>query len=240
MEVRNVGDFLPVQDNSNAIVVAWGDKYFPRGQTVTRASLYAFGGILNFEYVSGNKGVRTIHFWPEDILVDQSQIDEGKDCLRDRALYLRQILHDHGWRLHDPDQRGSWHLVPFVPDKLYEIYAKVTESSDAEVTLDTSPGEDEIEVFTPEANDLLNHLPSRFFAAEAKIEENTERIDNARDEIEQRLMQEVQQLRIETLQGDKFALQRIRQLQEFREREESEIDQVMIHPRKARAMEGYQ
>jgi len=199
MKVVTEGRMETIHDGRNIAVAKWVGQGNPNGRKEYEAIFYAYGRELKFNYRRGNKGTKTIAFWPQDVFLENEEKEQGPEKLIDRAKYIRIFLQKYGWVLEPPEVKGKWHFAINEP-KLAEQYKDVAYDDNAESWVDTSGGSLEVETSTSENAEILNNLPSKVKGIYAKLSEV--------DDEETKLRKENKRLRIEVLESENFLLER--------------------------------
>jgi len=153
-----------ILDENEQIMGEWTETVYPRGRADHKGYMTMFGDLVNFSYREGNKGSRTLAVWPKEIWLHGSDAAEkGLIMLTSRAIYVTQLLRRYGWRVSEPELRGKIHYA-FNNPALASNYQKDVHIENAEVYVDTSPGESEVETENESNVNILAFLPSHIRA----------------------------------------------------------------------------
>jgi hypothetical protein len=189
-----------ILDENENIVGDWTHTSRPRGRTDHKGMMYMFGQVVNFVFREGNKGSQTLAVWPKEVWVHGSEAAEkGKVILTSRAIYVTQLLRKYGWRVSEPELRGKIHYA-FNNPALASKFKKDTHIEGADVYVDTSPGDPEVETENEADVNILAFLPTHIRGIKASL--------NAIDAKGDTLLKEVKELRVQALESEKFLLER--------------------------------
>jgi len=229
--IKTIGNFSTIRDNLGCVFIEWKDCGAPNGCKQKRAELRLDGNEVKILCLVG-KNKNTLSIYPgESYQEPPNEMSKGEAVLRDRAVYIAEILHSNGWRWNGDIQLKGTIECGHVNHPFMSRMDRNHIKTDATVKIDTSPEVPEIELTDEEANNLLCFTPEHITALYANDEASDKSIKNLRGYIKQ--------LQIEHLEADKFLLESTLITKKILVEQMSEPTQPGIRPRAKSPLEGY-
>ena len=186
-DVRRKGTFdkVPVD---RAKPGEWGDpKMAGKGQTAWRCKFELFGQELSVTYYESDYGRTQFRVNVGRIYIRRDKVDDSKvkDLFISRANYVAGLLRATGWRVSNPEIRGTLHTAK-ENDPLAKFIPKDVNDAGNDIIVDTSPGVPETEMehcSDPELEQIYANMPSAIKELRQGVAANAACMEGVRKDI---------------------------------------------------------
>lgn len=156
-KVVHVGTYDTIRDRAGAVVGDWSEKIAtPRGRRDRFLTLYYAGQQIGVTYSEGNGGARTVQIYPGRVPATD---ETAEAAIMDRVNWIVESMRTTGWRISDTEIRGKIAYAYNEPGMMRH-YQRGKQHMDAEVWVDTSKGEAELETTGSENAHIVEFLPT--------------------------------------------------------------------------------
>ena len=187
MKIRCIGDFEPVALDRIRSAYWTSPESGGNGQTLRQCEMQLFGQKVKVSFYNSTNGVTQFRVYPGRIYVNPKKVSvqQCKDYMIERALYIASLLRRNGWQVTDPQIRGTFHtgrendpLAQFIPSRDHD--------TNNDITCDTSHGILETEMEDPSDEELVqiySNIPSTLKDMRQGITANASSITAMKDEL---------------------------------------------------------
>ena len=154
--VTHVGNYEIIRDRAGDIIGQWSDRVAtPRGRTDRFLSLYYAGQILKVTYSEG-KTTKTLQIFPGRVPATDAT---ATAAVMDRVSWMMEAMRTTGWRVADIELRGKI-AYAYNNTDLMVHFPRDGRAEGAEVWVDTSKGDAELETVNADNANIVQFLPS--------------------------------------------------------------------------------
>ena len=186
-DVKRKGTFDKVPVNG-AKPGKWGEpKMAGKGQTAWRCKFELFGQELSVTYYESVRGKAQFRVNVGRVYIRRDKVDDSKvkDLFISRANYVAGLLRATGWRVSNPEIRGTLHTAK-ENDPLAKFIPKDVNDAGNDIIVDTSPGVPETEMENcsdPELEQIYANIPSAIKELRQGVAANAAYMEGVRRDI---------------------------------------------------------